>query len=355
MIAAVKKKKAWVAAAIAVIIVLVSSLLFWHWHSTSDQTFESTTYAMGTYMQQTVTGANAQEAAKSASKNISNLEDKISWKIVDSDIARLNRSAGSGSISVDKKTAEILSLALDIANRSEGSYDPTIQPLSSLWDFDKDAKIVPAKDEIAKAVGLVGYKGLSVDSAAETAALSKVGMGIDLGGIGKGAACSAAIDTYRAAGVSSAIISAGGSSIGLFGTKANGTPWCIAVRDPQTPDSNAGTMGDLYLSSGYVSTSGIYEKYFRKNGVFYHHLLNPQTGYPQNNGLVSVTVVAENGPLSDGLSTACFVLGRKKSAALLEHYNAGAIFIDENNHVYVTKKLIGKFKITNQKYTLVSS
>lgn len=353
--AAGKKKNIRVISAAAAVAALLLVLVFSGRNTADHRNYECSTYAMGTYFQQSVTGNRAQAAAAEASRKIAELENRISWKIPGSDLAHLQREAGRGPVAIERGTASLLSLAAEIAKQSDGFYDPTVQPLSSLWDFDGDLKKVPSPEAVSKAAGLVGYSGLAVDLSAGTASLSRSGMGIDLGGIGKGAACDTAVQAYRDAGVSSALISAGGSSIGLWGTKPDGTPWRIAVRDPATPDSNTDAMGELQLTSGYLSTSGIYEKCFRQNGVLYHHLLNPKTGYPQNNGLVSVTVVADGGALSDGLSTACFVYGREKSAALLDHYHAGAVFIDGRDRVCVTKNLAGKFKITNSKYHLAES
>jgi thiamine biosynthesis lipoprotein len=336
----------------AVCAVLIFAAVFFSLRRQQNQASELTTYSMGTVFRQTVAGQNAQQAEADAAAAVSALDAMISRKTEDSDISRLNRSAGGGSVSVSPQTARLLQLSLELAEKSGGAWDPTILPLSSLWDFDDDAEKVPAEDEILAAAGLVDYSGLSADADAGTASLAKAGMGVDLGGIGKGAACSAAVKVYRSAGVQSAIISAGGSSIGVFGTKSDGSLWRIAVRDPKTPDSDAGTMGELEIASGYVSTSGVYEKCFRQNGVLYHHLLNPKTGYPQQNGLVSVTVTAGSGELSDGLSTACFLLGREKAIPLLEYYGAGAVFVAEDGSVFVTQNLRSSFRVTNSAYVL---
>lgn len=346
------KKTAVRIASAAACAVLISAAGFFFLRGRQNQTSELTTYAMGTVFLQTVSGRSAQQAEADASAAISALDGLISRNSQDSDISRLNRSAGGGSISVDARTAQLLRLSLELAGLSGGMWDPTILPLSSLWNFDGGAETVPEESEIRAAAGLVDYTCLSADADACTASLAKKGMGVDLGGIGKGAACSAAVEVYRTAGVQSAIISAGGSSIGVFGTKADGSLWRIAVRDPRTPDSDAGTMGELEIASGYVSTSGVYEKCFRLDGVLYHHLLNPKTGYPQQNGLVSVTVTASSGELSDGLSTACFLLGREKSLPLLGRYGAGAVFISDDGSVFVTENLRGSFRVTNSAYAI---
>ncbi len=173
---------------------------------------------------------------------------------------------------------------------------------------------------------------------------------IDLGAVGKGIACDVAQNYLKKQKeVSGAVIAVGGSIL-LYGTKTDGTNWNVAVQNPRGQDGEA--MGVLSLSgTTNVSTSGDYEKYFMQDGKRYHHILDPSTGYPAESGLISVTVVSDNGLLSDGLSTACFVLGKEKGQKLLKTYGAEGIFIDQNKKVTVTKGLKDKFTILDEEYS----
>lgn len=336
----------------AVLLLLAASVIFlWVRFGQRASRYQCTNYAMGTYIQQTVYGKKAKTAAAAAAKSISSLENLISWRIDSSDVARLNENAGSKWISIDAKTSNLLKLSLDVAKDSGGAFEPTILPLSSLWDFGGSNQHVPSQSELKKYLPYVNYKNLHLNLSDHTASLKNHYMGIDLGGIGKGAACDEAIAAYKSSGADCGIIAVGGS-IGIFGKKDDGSAWSIAVRDPASSESDASAMGEINLSSGYVSTSGTYEKCFKQNGILYHHLLNPKTGNPENNGLVSVTITADSGALSDALSTACFILGKEKSQPLLKKYNAGAIFIDSHNRVSVTDNLKNKFTISNSKYVL---
>ncbi|MFU0831350.1 MAG: FAD:protein FMN transferase [Oscillospiraceae bacterium] len=345
------KKRLYFALLVLLCAAAALAVFFWMRIQEKNAEYQSTGFAMGTYIQQTVYGENSEEAAALALSKIKELENRISWRIEDSDIARLNEAAGTDWISVDPRTVSLLAKSLDIAQKSDGAYDPTILPVSSLWDFGGDNQHVPAESDVQNFLAYVDYRNLRVDTENAQASLKFHYNAIDLGGIGKGAACDDAIEAYRSAGADYGVIAVGGS-VGVYGSKPDGSLWHIAIRDPDTTDENAGAMGQIDLASGFVSTSGTYEKTFTENGVTYHHLLNPKTGYPENNGLVSVTVKADNGAVSDALSTACFILGKEKGIKLLEEYNADGVFIDSSHRVTVTDGLKESFQITNDKYIL---
>lgn len=330
-------------------LIAVSLILLWVLYGRRALSYECTNYAMGTYIQQTVYGRNREAAAAAAAKSIGELENLISWRDEDSDIAKLNAAAGTDWTKIDPRTVSVLKTGLDVAQKSGGAFEPTVLPITSLWDFGGENQHVPSEQEIAKFLPYVNYKDLRVDESNSSASLKYHYMAIDLGGIAKGAACDEAAAAYRKAGADGAVVAVG-SSVGVYGSKADGTAWHIAVRDPKSSGQNAAAMGQIDLREGFVSTSGTYETQFTENGVAYHSLLDPKTGYPENNGLVSVTVTAKSGALSDALSIACFILGREKGEALLKEYGAGGIFIDNSRRVYVTENLKSSFEITNSRY-----
>ena len=210
---------------------------------------------------------------------------------------------------------------------SAGAFDLTIAPLSSLWNFDSGVQKVPAEKDIQKALALVDYEKIQADS--KTVTLKK-GQSLDLGAVGKGAACDAAKAYLEKSGVKGAVISVGGSILAYGKRNKLGDKWRVAVRHPR--EENA-YIGVINLSEGFVSTSGDYEKYFEKDGKRYHHILDANTGYPADSGLASVTVLCKSGLLSDALSTACFILGEEKSKPLLDEYSAAAVFVDKDLNV----------------------
>lgn len=349
-----KNRKTIILLSTILIVIVLSIIIIWNKIGQRYSSYECTNFAMGTYIQQTVYGKNGEIAAKEAAKNINELENLISWRITDSDIYTLNDAAGYNWKTINPKTLDLLKTSLDVATKSKGAFDPTILPITSLWDFGGNNQHVPNKNDIDKFLKYIDYNNLRINEQDSSASLKLHYMGIDLGAIGKGAACDEAVNAYKQKGAEYGIAAVGGS-IGVFGTKPDGSMWNIAVRNPKKGDNTSLSIGNIEIKSGFVSTSGTYEKVFMENGVSYHHLLNPKTGYPENNSLVSVTVVCNKGTLSDALSTACFVLGKDEGIKLLNKYNADGIFIDKNNKIYITNNLKNHFKISDSQYSIIDN
>ena len=210
---------------------------------------------------------------------------------------------------------------------------------------------MPEQEEIDELLPYVGYKNLEVN---DDGALIPEGFKIDLGAVGKGIGCDISKEILDKNDVDGAVISVGGSIL-VYGQKPDKSPWKIAITDPRGEDESS-ILGGLTIDKDcYISTSGDYEKYIMKDGVRYHHILDPSTGYPADSGLISVTIVCDNGLLSDGLSTACFILGLEKSQSLLEKYNAEAVFVDKDKNVYMTDGMKDMFELTNDNYKIVNN
>ncbi len=335
------------AAVLFCLVFALAAILFSSWvQGPKGKQTTLSTYSMGSLVQQTVYGNQAEAAASAASFAVTSLENQISWRVENSDIQKLNAASGKQNVPLRDTTAKLLVQMLDVCEQSGGAFDITIAPLSLLWNFD-EAPSLPHADDIGYFKQFVGYENVFYDAAHQQVRLDLENCAIDLGAVGKGAACDAAAAVYREHNVKAAVIAVGGS-IGLYGTKPDNSDWNIEIRDP----NKNGALGVLHLAGGFISTSGSYEKFFEENGVLYHHLLDPSTGYPADSGLVSVTVVTDSGALSDALSTACFVLGYEESLPLLQHYAADAVFVTVNNEVYVTAGLADRFDITAEGYTI---
>ena len=219
------------------------------------------------------------------------------------------------------KTAALLALAVEIGTASGGAFDVSIAPASALWDFKAEEPQIPDENALLAACGRIDYRSIVIDGNTVTL---KNGAEIDLGGIAKGYIADCVADYLRSQGVTSACINMGGNVV-LIGTKPDGTPWTVGIRDPNgTPEQSEEVLA---LSDAAVVTSGTYERGFDLDGIRYHHILDPKTGMPVQNGLASVTVIGTRSALCDALSTACFVLGEEKSRPVLERYGVRAIFL----------------------------
>ena len=355
--------------------------------TSSPQEYSKTDFVMSTVLSEKIYGTK--DVTTEIKEELDKLEkNQLSWREDSSVVSKINADAQKGmKTKLDSDMTSWVEDSLELAKRSNGAFDPTIGRLTRLWNIEGDNPKVPSKQEIKNTLEDTGYtkihlekvefqntantkknvdkdikdntaknKETSEDTSQNTntnESVSSIYIGdkctLDLGAVGKGIACDVVQDYLKKQKeVSGAVIAVGGSIL-LYRSKADGSDWNVAVQNPRGQDGEA--MGVLSLSgTTNVSTSGDYEKYFMQDGKRYHHILDPSTGYPADSGLISVTIVSDSGLLSDGLSTACFVLGKEKGEKLLETYGAEGVFIDQNKKVTVTKGLKDKFTILNKEY-----
>lgn len=321
------------------------------------QSVNKSSSAMGAAVFLTLYGGTEDNADAMISA-IKELDEKcLSPTVEGSDIFRLNENAGA-ELEISQKTAEILKTSLEICAKSDSALNVALGKLVKLWGIDTDNPRVPAEEEIKTALETADLSKIILNGNK-----AKIGEGqlVDLGAIGKGAACDIAAETAKKLGVKAASISVGGSvtfvglkpANGVFSrfSKNEGVQWSIGIRDPFGPVSE--TFASVKTGPASVSTSGNYEKYFEKDGVRYHHIFSPVTGYPSDSGLVSVTVFSDSGLLSDALSTICFVLGYEKSLPVLKEYSAEAVFVFPDKTVKATDGIKDSITIKNSEFTLV--
>lgn len=292
-------------------------------------------FTMGTVFELRAYADDGGDIIREAEDELYACEDLISWRVEGSLADRFNKEHEADMSAI----REVIEDALQVSRDSDGAFDLTVLPLSVLWDFDRMADsefdisemTVPDDSAIESAKEQVDYTQLIYDT--ETARLStdNLDITIELGAIGKGYAIERAMEVLEGSNASGGMISAG-SSICVYGEKPDGSPFRVALRDPrgETGDS----IGILTLSDCTISTSGDYERYFEQNGVRYHHILDPRTGYPADSGLIQTTIICEDSVLGDALSTACFVLGLDEGMALAEQYGVLAIFVDTNKNIW---------------------
>lgn len=305
--------------------------------ASSTQPVSQEIFAMDTYMTVTAYGDNAQKGVTDAIAEIQRLDNLLSIGKEDSEISKLNKS-GSAALSDD--TAVMVAKALDLYKSTGGAFDITVLPLMELWGFTTQEYYVPTEDEIQSTLQRVGADKLTWDESTETLTLGDK-QEIDLGGIAKGFTSSRIMEIFKKDGVTCGMVSLGGN-VHLLGTKQDGSAWRVGIQDPNNTDD---MLGVLEANDCAVITSGAYERNFEKDGVTYHHIIDPATGKPSNSGLTSVTIVSKDGTLADGLSTSLFVMGKDKAIAYWKQHadEFDTILVDKDRNVYITEGIAGNF------------
>lgn len=243
-------------------------------------------------------------------KIIRNYDDMWNVSKPESDIYKINHSHGN-PVTVNEETALLLNDYLKISNKTDYVINPLIGCVTGLWDFYQQK--VPSEEAVKKALQYLDPSNISIDGNTVTL---KDNCKVDIGCIAKGYIADKLFDYLIENEVQSAIINLGGN-IKTLGTKLNGKPYTIAIDDPESSD---GYSKLLYVSNSSVVTSGIYQRSFTLDDVFYHHILNPETGYPVDNDIYTTTVVYENSQIADAMSTALFILGPDKASSIVKSY-----------------------------------
>ena len=287
-------------------------------------------FAMDTVMSFTAYGKNSEQAVDAAVKEVQRLDELLSTGNPDSEVSAIN-TKGSGTLSDDTKT--ILTEAMEIYRETDGLFDVTIYPLMQLWGFPTQEYHVPTESELQKALTKVDASQIVIEGDQVTLG---TGQQMDLGGIAKGYTSARIMEIYREYGITSGMVSLGGN-VQTLGTRPDGKDWNIGI---QNPDGQQGSLlAALPVENKAVITSGGYERYFEEDGNTYIHILNPKTGYPADSGLVSVSIISENGMLADALSTSLYLMGKEKAA---EYWRTHAdafdmILEDKDGILYVTE------------------
>ncbi|MBY0014274.1 FAD:protein FMN transferase [Paenibacillus typhae] len=269
----------------------------------------------------------------------------------DGELYAVNQAAGKEAVAVSDETIDIVKQSIKYAEDMDGLYEPTIGPLVDLWAIGEGGEHVPDQADIDAAKSLINYKDIIIDESAKTIKLAREGMVLDMGGIGKGYAADRIADYLKEQGLDSAMINLGGSSIIALGNKPNGSQWNIGLQDP---DQSRGTqLGTIKISDEVIDASGVYERYFMQDGVRYHHILDPRTGFPSQNGLKSITIMSPNATDADALSTGVFLMGLEDGLKYLESLpeEVEAFFITEDNKIYATPGIRERLQLTDPTYT----
>ncbi len=310
--------------------------------------------AMGTVMQFALYTEKEQTAdtfTQNAMELLRTLEqEQLSRRIETSEIYKVNASAGNPEgIEISTELAETLNRCMDMWKQSDGAFDIALGAVVQLWQIDSMASgetpagdvEIPSPEEIEDALKNCGSDKIKLQNA--TTITIPAGVRLDLGAVGKGVA----LDKIHALlescdDISGGVISAGGSVL-VYGSKPDNSNWKVGIVNPFNTAETIGTL-TLDASDWYITTSGDYERYVEADGVRYHHIIDPATGYPAQNGVRGVTILTKDGLLGDMLSTACFVLGAEEGLELAEKYNAEILFVLSDGEILMSKGMKQYFR-----------
>ena len=332
----IRKNIKYYALAALVIITVGVALCLRLWGGT-ETTYETSFFAMDTYMSVKGTGKDAQGAVEAVRDAITGLDEDLSVTNSKSLVYELNEN---GSCTADSDMEYLINKSLYAGELTDGAFNICIYPIMREWGFTTGEFKVPEASVLSTLCNNLASSEVTLNTQDKSVHLSE-GTMIDFGGIAKGYATKVAVDILNSKHIKSALINLGGNVYAL-GKKPDGSLWNVAVK---SPDDSMKYLGILSISDKAVITSGGYERYFEEGGVTYHHIINPTTGHPADSGAKSVTVVSSDPTLADALSTAIFVMGRDKATKLWRENSSlfDFIYFDDSGNLYITEGIKDEF------------
>ena len=316
-------------------------------HSATPQVVKRAQMHMGTLVFLTAVAPDqrlANDAIEQGFAEIHRLEQILSTWIPDSELSRINAAAGKRAVNAGPETMELLEYSLEMAQLTEGGFNIAIGPAVEAWNVSREGR-VPSREELNATRPLMDLSAVHIDREAGTVYLTRSGMRVDIGGIGKGYAADFAARVMREAGASAGVVAISGD-IKTFGRLPDGQRFVFGIQHPRKETGI--TIGQLELEDEAVSTAGDYQRYFEKDGIRYHHILDPQTLQPAPLSQ-SVTVVAGTGVLADGLDTGIFVMGPEKGMALIERLpRVEGVIVGADGTVSVSSGLQDRLQLNPQ-------
>lgn len=316
----------------------------------SSEPLSKSEILMGTVVTVTLYDSNDQKILDKVFNKVKELESTLSINENGTLVDEINQAAGSNPVKVDDDTYTVIKKGIEYSKLSNGLFDISVGPIVKLWSIGLPEAKVPTQEEIDERLPLIGYNDVELNDKDKTIYLKRTGMMIDLGGIAKGYTADVISDMLTEEGVKSAIINLGGN-VFAHGKKLNGDDWKIGIQNPFS--ERGGIVGTVTTSNKSIVTSGIYERYIEKDGVKYHHILSPTTGYPYENEIAGITIVSDTSTDGDALSTSVFAMGVENGMKFVNSIDGvDAIFVTKDNKVYITEGLKNIFTLSNSDFTL---
>jgi len=326
-----------------------------------DQMYKESRVLMDTFCTITVVSPSKEKASAAIDAGyaeIGKLDNYLNNFSPDSAISAVSKSAGTGPVRVSGETLDLKKKTIGISADTGGVFDPAIAPVLKLWKFSgrpADPSL-PSVAAIKDALKLVDYRKIKITGESSEIYLQDAGMELDLGGIAKGYAADRAVEAIKATGIKAALVAIAGDIRG-YGLSTSGNAWKVGIQDPRPENVNSDKpwediFASVYLKDRAISTAGDYQRYFIKDGKRYHHIIDPATGYPSDSGLISVSVIAPEGYMADGIDTAILILGAEKGMKLLESKGLDGVLVTADKKVIVTKNMTGNIEILKNNYKI---
>lgn len=279
------------------------------------------------------------------------MEALLSTNLNGSDVYKINQSAGKEPVEVSPHTYAIVEQAVKIAEESDGLFDISIGALTNLWRIGSEDARVPSNDEIEAALEKIDYTKISLDEENQTVFLEEEGMALELGGISKGYIGSEMADFFQENDITTGIINLGGNVVVMGTSPSNEAGWNVGVQDPD--EARGEVVGTQRVINAAIVTSGIYERYLEVDGVKYHHIMDPRTGYPLDNEISGVTVFAPTSLDGDSYSTALFLMGIEEGIEFINQRDGfEVVYVDKDGGVHLSAGIADSFELTNENYYL---
>lgn len=315
-------------------------------NTSSMETNERNIFAMDTFMTLKAYGENSEKALVDAEKEILRLESLFNINDENSDIYKINKNAGN-KVKVSSDTIKMINQVNEISNITNQAIDITVFPIVKEWGFTTNNYKIPDDEKLNELLKNVDYRKITIEKDYITIPEN---YSIDVGAVAKGYTSDKIIDIFKKNGIKSAIVNLGGN-VHTVGLKENGDKWKVAIKNPIDTSNN---ICVVEIENKCVITSGNYERYFvGKDGKKYWHIIDTKTGKPASNGIISATVIGDNGTICDSLSTATFVMGTEKALEFAkENADLDFIFVTEDMQIYCSKNIVSAIK-KNNNYKIV--
>jgi len=303
-----------------------------------DVLIKRSQYLMGTIV--FVTGvASTEEVAKKAVAaglaEIRRIERFMSTWIPTSELSKVNAAAGKHPVTVSPENMEVLKASLRMATLTEGGLNIAVGPAVAAWNVSQEGR-VPSQEELDAVRPLISLANIVLDEKAGTVFLKQEGMQIDVGGIGKGFTADLVVAVMQAAGATAGVVALSGD-IKTFGRMPDQERFVFGIQHPRKEQGHV--LGQIELENEAVSTAGDYQRFIMKDGIRYHHILDPATLQPAR-GCQSVTIIAKDGVMADGLDTGIFVMGPEKGMALIESLpDVEGVIVDQYGKISISSGL----------------